>query len=96
MLAFATKTEEAMATATKALTRDELVARAKALGPSLRERTLEAEKLRRLPDATVADLRRAGLLKMWQPKRFGGHELGIHSHLDVISSWPSTAHRPVG
>ncbi len=74
-----------MATATKALTRDELVALAKALGPSLRERTLEAEKLRRLPDATVADLRHAGLLKVWQPKRFGGHELGIHGHLDVIS-----------
>jgi alkylation response protein AidB-like acyl-CoA dehydrogenase len=46
---------------------------------------LEAEKLRRLPDATVVDLRGAGLLKVWQPKRFGGHELGIYSHLDVIS-----------
>ena len=39
-----------MATETMALTRDELVARAKDLGPSLRERTLEAEQLRRLPD----------------------------------------------
>jgi alkylation response protein AidB-like acyl-CoA dehydrogenase len=74
-----------MAPTTVPPTRDQLVERAKALGPSLRERALEAEKLRRLPDATIADLRRAGLLKVWQPKRFGGHELDIHSHLDVIS-----------
>ncbi len=74
-----------MTTTEKALTREELVARAKELGPALRERALEAESLRRLPDATVADLRRTGLLRVWQPKRFGGHELDIHAHLDVIS-----------
>jgi hypothetical protein len=42
-----------MATTENALTRVELVARAKGLGPVLRERALEAERLRRLPDATV-------------------------------------------
>jgi 3-hydroxy-9,10-secoandrosta-1,3,5(10)-triene-9,17-dione monooxygenase len=65
------------------------------LAPTLRERAAEAEALRRLPDANVADLKRAGLLRVWQPKRFGGHELGIHAHLDVISelakACPSTA-----
>jgi len=74
-----------MATATQTLTRDELVARAKALGPALRERAAEAEALRRLPDANVAELKRAGLLRVWQPKRFGGHELGVHEHLDIVS-----------
>ena len=74
-----------MATTTKPLNREEAIARAKALGPALRERALEAEKLRRLPDATVAELKRSGLLRVWQPKRFGGHELDIHTHLDVIS-----------
>jgi 3-hydroxy-9,10-secoandrosta-1,3,5(10)-triene-9,17-dione monooxygenase len=77
--------EAVMTTVERALTREELVGRARELGPVLRDRVLEAETLRRLPNATVADLRRSGLLRVWQPKRFGGHELGLHAHLDVIS-----------
>ena len=43
-----------MATIERALTREELVERARELGPVLRDRALEAETLRRLPEATVA------------------------------------------
>ena len=42
---------------TKIPTREEIVARAKALAPKLRARSAEAEKLRRVPDETIADLK---------------------------------------
>ncbi len=70
----------------RALTREEANARAAALVPVLRERALDAERLRRLPDETVADLRQSGLLKILQPRRYGGHQLDIHTHLDVVST----------
>jgi 3-hydroxy-9,10-secoandrosta-1,3,5(10)-triene-9,17-dione monooxygenase len=53
----------------------ELRARAEALVPALRERALQAEQLRRLPDETVADLHASGLFRMLQPARVGGGEL---------------------
>src|SRR5579883_976874 len=53
----------------------ELRARAEALVPALRERALQAEQLRRLPDETVADLHASGLFRMLQPTRVGGGEL---------------------
>jgi len=52
----------------------ELKRRALALVPRLRERAAETEKLRRVPDATIADLHAAGLFRMLQPKRVGGSE----------------------
>jgi 3-hydroxy-9,10-secoandrosta-1,3,5(10)-triene-9,17-dione monooxygenase len=54
---------------------DELRRRAAALVPVLRERAVEAEALRRLPDATIADLHASGLFRMVQPARVGGSEL---------------------
>ena len=58
------------------LSREELLARAEALVPTLRARAAEAEALRRCPEATVADLAAAGLLRICQPARFGGWEHG--------------------
>jgi 3-hydroxy-9,10-secoandrosta-1,3,5(10)-triene-9,17-dione monooxygenase len=58
------------------LSREELLTRAEALVPTLRARSAEAEALRRCPDATVADLAAAGLLRICQPARFGGWEHG--------------------
>jgi len=55
--------------------RDQLLERAAALVPRLRERALETEQLRRLPQATVDDLRASGLIRLGVPDRFGG--LGI-------------------
>jgi 3-hydroxy-9,10-secoandrosta-1,3,5(10)-triene-9,17-dione monooxygenase len=53
--------------------------RTRALVPALRERAEQAEALRRLPDATVADLHRAGLFRILQPARVGGgeHDYGL-------------------
>jgi alkylation response protein AidB-like acyl-CoA dehydrogenase len=52
----------------------ELIAKARALVPALRERAAEAERLRRLPDATQADFRKAGFYRILQPARYGGLE----------------------
>src|SRR5690349_7804652 len=54
---------------------DELVKRAQALVPKLEARSAEAEQLRRMPDETIADFVKAGLLRLFVPARYGGYEL---------------------
>ena len=56
--------------------RDELVRRAAILAPLLREHAAEGERDRRVPRQTVAALRESGILRVCQPARFGGQELG--------------------
>ena len=58
-------------------TPDDLVARAVALKPVLRERQRETERNRRVSDATVTDIKSAGLYKVQQPARYGGYEFDI-------------------
>lgn len=62
---------------------EELVKRARDLVPTLRERAGETEKLRQLPDETMADLHRLGLLKYYQPKMFGGYEMDWGAHSEI-------------
>src|ERR1700743_1249768 len=52
----------------------EMLARAEALIPRLRERAARTEELRRLPPETERDLHDAGLFRVVQPKRVGGSE----------------------
>ena len=61
----------------------ELQRRAAALLPRLRERAAETETLRRIPDATLADLHEAGLFRMLQPRRVGGSEAPYRALVDV-------------
>lgn len=68
------------------LTHDELVARAAALAPQLRERVGEADRLRKLPPANVEALRKAGLLKVLQARRYGGHQMRLRTHIDVVAA----------
>lgn len=63
--------------------REELVARARALVPALRERAAKCEELRRLPDETNHDLLDAGLYRMYQPRRYGGFEADYQLQIDV-------------
>ena len=56
---------------TQTPTAEELVQRAEALVPMLRERADETESLRRVPEATMAVLHEQGLLKFYQPKCYG-------------------------
>ncbi len=65
---------------------EEMVASAAGLVPSLHARAAEADQLRRLPDANVAALRQAGLLKVLQPRRYGGCQLTLKSHIDTVAA----------
>jgi 3-hydroxy-9,10-secoandrosta-1,3,5(10)-triene-9,17-dione monooxygenase len=55
----------------------ELVARASALVPKLRERAVKAERDRSIPKESVEEYISAGLIHTLQPKRWGGYE---HDH----------------
>jgi 3-hydroxy-9,10-secoandrosta-1,3,5(10)-triene-9,17-dione monooxygenase len=56
---------------------EELVARARALAPKLRERAVKAERDRNIPKESVEEYIDAGLIHTLQPKRWGGYE---HEH----------------
>ena len=58
-------------------TAEELVARARALAPKLRERAVQAERDRNIPQESVDEFIDAGLIHTLQPKRWGGYE---HDH----------------
>ena len=58
-------------------TPDELVARARAIAPSLRARQHDAERTRQIPQANIDELIDAGLYRVLQPKRYGGLEHGL-------------------
>jgi 3-hydroxy-9,10-secoandrosta-1,3,5(10)-triene-9,17-dione monooxygenase len=49
-----------------------LLLRARSLVPALAERAAAATAARRLPPATIAEYRAAGILRILQPRRFGG------------------------
>ena len=58
------------------VTRAEVIARALEIAPRLRERAPQAEEARCVPAATIDDYRQTGLIRMIQPKRYGGQEMG--------------------
>jgi alkylation response protein AidB-like acyl-CoA dehydrogenase len=62
---------------------EELMARARALVPVLQERAARCEDQRRVPEETVEDFQRAGLLRLSQPARFGGYEMGWDTLCDL-------------
>jgi 3-hydroxy-9,10-secoandrosta-1,3,5(10)-triene-9,17-dione monooxygenase len=73
----------------------ELLERASELARVLAARAPEAEKLRRIPDETIAEFRAAGFFKMLQPSRWGGLEVEPRTYFDVqatiASGCPSSA-----
>lgn len=66
-----------------AVTKEDLVGRARRLVPVLAGRAGEAERLRRLPEETVSDLRENGLLRVGKPARFGGYGLDYDTIWEV-------------
>ena len=56
---------------------DELVGRARALAPKLRERAVKCERDRNVPRESVEEYLNSGLIHALQPKRWGGYE---HDH----------------
>ncbi|HLI54910.1 MAG TPA: flavin-dependent monooxygenase [Acidimicrobiales bacterium] len=48
--------------------------RVRELTPLLRERAADAEKERRLPESSVKELKESGVIRLLQPRRYGGFE----------------------
>ncbi|MBB5122950.1 oxidoreductase [Streptomyces eurocidicus] len=67
-------------------TRAELVARAEALRPLLREHAARIDADRRVTDEVIDALTRAGLFKLTVPRRFGGYESDVRTLLDVTAA----------
>jgi 3-hydroxy-9,10-secoandrosta-1,3,5(10)-triene-9,17-dione monooxygenase len=52
----------------------DVVENVRELAPLFRERAAAAEQARRLPDESVKELKSSGLIRLLQPKRYGGYE----------------------
>jgi 3-hydroxy-9,10-secoandrosta-1,3,5(10)-triene-9,17-dione monooxygenase len=62
---------------TPPLTAEQFVEQCAALVPALAARAEEGEELRRLPEATIKEVREAGLFAAVTPTSLGGHGLGL-------------------
>lgn len=62
-----------------------LLERAKNLIPRLRERSIEVQEIRKLPESTVLDLEESGLFKMTVPKIYGGYQLDFKQITDILT-----------
>jgi 3-hydroxy-9,10-secoandrosta-1,3,5(10)-triene-9,17-dione monooxygenase len=62
---------------------EELIERARALAPGFSERSQETERLRRLPDETIAEIRESGLLRAVVPTALGGSGLGVGAVIEI-------------
>src|SRR5918996_3943858 len=69
--------------AEKIPTSEEIIARARAMIPTLRARAPQGERERSIPKETIAELQAAGLFKVLQPKRWGGYEMNIGTYFEV-------------
>ena len=63
-----------------------LTQKARLVAEELKERVDETEKGRRLPVENMERICEAGLLRVIQSRRCGGHELSMRAHLDVLSA----------
>ena len=64
---------------------DTLLARARELRPLLERRAVETDTLRHLPPDVVDALRKSGLCRLFEPRRFGGYETSVRTYLEVVS-----------
>ncbi len=62
---------------------DEALSRARRLVPALRERAARSEAGRTMPPETVRELHESGLLRVFQPRRWGGMELDFVAYVDI-------------
>ncbi|MEQ8699798.1 MAG: acyl-CoA dehydrogenase family protein [Bauldia litoralis] len=73
----------AMSTAGSNVDRTELIERAKALVPTLRENAPKADELRRIPPENHEAIKQAGLYNIYLPKRYGGPEMDQALQIDL-------------
>jgi 3-hydroxy-9,10-secoandrosta-1,3,5(10)-triene-9,17-dione monooxygenase len=65
--------------------RDDFIQRAKDLVPALRQRAAQTEADRRVPAETHQNFLDAQLYRMFQPERYGGHEMDLALMVDVAA-----------
>ena len=63
----------------------DLVARARALVPTLAERAAATEENRSMLDETLVALTKAGLFKVMQARRYGGYEMGLPAMAEITA-----------
>ena len=64
----------------------ELIARVRELQPLIRENAARGEQDRRVAEESIRALEKAGILKIAQPKRYGGYETSMRTMLDVSAA----------
>ncbi|CAN5917385.1 acyl-CoA dehydrogenase family protein [soil metagenome] len=64
----------------------DVVARTEALIPALRQRAVAVDELRQMVPENVADLKAAGVARLYQPVRFGGCEADMRSGVEALSA----------
>jgi 3-hydroxy-9,10-secoandrosta-1,3,5(10)-triene-9,17-dione monooxygenase len=79
-------TEVEVAAPEPGLTPDQIIARAAALKPMIRDAQDESERLGRYTDALHHEFLNAGFYRMLQPRRFGGYEF------DLPTFWKTMVH----
>jgi 3-hydroxy-9,10-secoandrosta-1,3,5(10)-triene-9,17-dione monooxygenase len=61
----------------------ELVARARAMIPTLAGRSLAQRQARRILPETIAEMQEAGFFRVLQPRRWGGYEMELGTFYDI-------------
>jgi 3-hydroxy-9,10-secoandrosta-1,3,5(10)-triene-9,17-dione monooxygenase len=64
----------------------DFLAAARALVPNLATRVPATTAARRIPDETTEEYRQAGILRVLQPLRFGGHQQSVGVFLDIVDA----------
>ena len=64
----------------------ELVARVRELQPLIRQNAAQGERDRRVAEESIQALLGAGILKIAQPRRYGGYETSMRTMLDVSAA----------
>lgn len=63
---------------------DELVGRARELAPKIARKARETESRRSIDPEILQDLIDAEFFQLFVPRRWGGHEAGLQTHLEIV------------
>ncbi|MBF6208900.1 3-hydroxy-9,10-secoandrosta-1,3,5(10)-triene-9,17-dione monooxygenase oxygenase subunit [Streptomyces gardneri] len=63
---------------------NEVLDRVRPLLPAIADRAVEADRQRRVPAETIAELKEAGAFRLLQPKRYGGYESDPRELYEVV------------
>jgi alkylation response protein AidB-like acyl-CoA dehydrogenase len=79
-------TEAARTDAAAAPSSDDLIARVRELQPLIEKNAAQGEADRRVVEESITALTDAGVFKVAQPRRYGGHQASVRTMLDVSAA----------